>query len=107
MRISWKHRTVSDEFSNIILISYKTTDQCYEYEKLNVQMKAALSLRERGRETYREGERAFILSTSTALIRSLITRGNEMPGESRGRNGGGRTVEEEEEFRLQNDTVQK
>lgn len=42
------------------------------------------------RKRERERERAFILSTSTAFIRSLITQGNGMPGEKRGRNGRGK-----------------
>jgi len=46
---------------------------------------------QRARERERERRQwAFILSTSTALIRSLITQGNGMPGEKKGRDGGGK-----------------
>lgn len=41
--------------------------------------------RERGR-----ADSGHSSSTSTALIRSLIIQGNGMPGERRGRDGGGR-----------------
>lgn len=56
--------------------------------RLTVQLLGSMQ-RERGRE--RQGRQwAFILSTSTALIRSLITQGNGMPGEKRGRDRRGK-----------------
>lgn len=44
-----------------------------------------------GREGQRLGrQRASLLSVSTVLIRSLITQGNGMPREKRGRDGAGK-----------------